>query len=135
MDSEGIRLFFQLILSGLIVGCIYASVALGFVLIYKATDIINFAQGEIFMTGAFFTWWFMTAFSVPFPVASLMGVMLATLLGVGIERVATAHSGMHRGLPWSSAFWACPFSCRTWRGLSGELSFRSLRWTSARSPA
>jgi hypothetical protein len=51
MDSEGLRLFFQLILSGLIVGCIYASVALGFVLIYKATDIINFAQGELMLAG------------------------------------------------------------------------------------
>jgi branched-chain amino acid transport system permease protein len=40
------------------------------------------------MFGAFFTWWFMTALSIPFPVASLMGILLATLLGVGIERIA-----------------------------------------------
>jgi branched-chain amino acid transport system permease protein len=57
-------------------------------MVYGIVKLINFAHGEIFMTGAFFTWWFTTALSIPFPVASLMGIMLATLLGVGIERVA-----------------------------------------------
>ncbi len=49
MDNESLRLLPQLIIGGIIVGSIYALVALGFVLIYKATDIINFAQGELMM--------------------------------------------------------------------------------------
>ena len=66
----------------------YALLAIGYTMVYGIVKLINFAHGEIFMTGAFFTWWFMSALAIPFPVASLMGIMLATLLGVGIERVA-----------------------------------------------
>ena len=45
--------FLQLTLNGLAVGCIYGLVALGFVLIYKATELVNFAQGDLLMLGAF----------------------------------------------------------------------------------
>lgn len=45
--------FFQLLLSGLANGCVYGLVALGFVLIYKATEAVNFAQGDFMMLGAF----------------------------------------------------------------------------------
>ena len=45
--------FMQLLLSGLANGCVYGLVALGFVLIYKATEAINFAQGDFMMLGAF----------------------------------------------------------------------------------
>lgn len=44
--------FFQLVLSGIAIGCVYGLVALGFVLIYKATGVVNFAQGELMMFGA-----------------------------------------------------------------------------------
>lgn len=47
-------IFLQLIASGITVGGIYALIALGFVLIYKATSIINFATGEFMMVGAYF---------------------------------------------------------------------------------
>ena len=85
MDSEGIRLFFQLILSGLIVGCIYASVALGFVLIYKATDIINFAQGELMLVGAYICYALITEFKIPFVPAFLLTLVFSAVLGVLIE--------------------------------------------------
>ena len=45
--------FVQLLISGVSLGCIYALIALGFVLIYKATETVNFAQGELMMLGAF----------------------------------------------------------------------------------
>ena len=80
--------FLELLVGGLTRGSIYALIALGYTMVYGIIELINFAHGEIFMTGAFFTWWFMSALAIPFPVASLMGIMLATLLGVGIERVA-----------------------------------------------
>jgi len=80
--------FWQQLVNWINLGAMYALLAIGYTMVYGIVKLINFAHGEIFMTGAFFTWWFMTAFSIPFPVASLMGIMLATLLGVGIERVA-----------------------------------------------
>ena len=43
----------QASLSGIALGCVYALVALGFVLIYKATEVVNFAQGELMMVGAY----------------------------------------------------------------------------------
>ena len=43
----------QLLVSGVSQGCVYGLIALGFVLIYKATEMVNFAQGEIMMLGAF----------------------------------------------------------------------------------
>ena len=46
--------FLQLFLAGVAQGCVYALVALGFVLIYKATETVNFAQGDLMMLGAFF---------------------------------------------------------------------------------
>jgi branched-chain amino acid transport system permease protein len=57
-------------------------------MVYGIIKLINFAHGEIFMCGAFFTWWFMTSFAVPFPIAALMGIMLSTVLGIGVERIA-----------------------------------------------
>ena len=48
---------FQLLLSGFASGCVYGLIALGFVLIYKATEAVNFAQGDMMMFGAFVTIW------------------------------------------------------------------------------
>lgn len=81
-------MFWQQLVNWINLGAMYALLAIGYTMVYGIVKLINFAHGEIFMTGAFFTWWFMTAFSIPFPVASLIGIMLATLLGVGIERIA-----------------------------------------------
>lgn len=81
-------MFWQQLVNWINLGAMYALLAIGYTMVYGIVKLINFAHGEIFMAGAFFTWWFMTTFSIPFPVASLMGIMLATLLGVGIERIA-----------------------------------------------
>lgn len=53
MDAMQVRFLAMVIINGLAVGAIYALIALGFVLIFKATDIFNFAQGEIMMFGAY----------------------------------------------------------------------------------
>jgi len=81
-------LFSQQLVNWISLGAMYALLAIGYTMVYGIIKLINFAHGEIFMTGAFFTWWFMTAFAVPFPIAVLLGIMLATCVGVGIERVA-----------------------------------------------
>jgi len=78
-----------LTLNGLAVGCIYGLVALGFVLIYKATELVNFAQGDLLMLGAFVafmavTWWgldYWTSFVIAILTVALFGALLdATLL-------------------------------------------------------
>ena len=78
----------QLIVSGIAAGALYALVAIGLVLIYKATDIVNFAQGESVTVGAYMGWLFVTEFQMPyFP--ALAAVMVASaLVGMVVERVA-----------------------------------------------
>jgi len=48
--------FLQLLIVGISQGCIYGLMALGFVMIYKATEMINFAQGDMMMLGSFVAW-------------------------------------------------------------------------------
>ena len=78
--------FIQLVISGIAQGCIYGLIALGFVLIYKATETVSFAQGELMMLGAFFGLLVMGFWGYPFWVAVLAstGAMAAT--GYVIER-------------------------------------------------
>ena len=61
--------FVQLLISGVSQGCIYGLIALGFVLIYKATETVSFAQGELMMLGAFCGLALMTVLGFPFWVA------------------------------------------------------------------
>jgi branched-chain amino acid transport system permease protein len=77
----------QFVLSGLTVGAIYALVALGFTLIYNASDIINFAQGEFVMLGGMTTV-FMALAGVPLPLAALIAVGVTTAVGLALYRFA-----------------------------------------------
>jgi branched-chain amino acid transport system permease protein len=79
----------QFVFSGLTVGAIYALVALGFTLIYKASDIINFAQGEFVMLGGMITV-FAAQAGLPLPVAALLAVFLTTAIGLALHRFAVA---------------------------------------------
>ena len=76
----------QLLISGISLGCIYALIALGFVLIYKATETVNFAQGELMMLGAFAGLLLMTVMGLPFWLAAPLAVGCMFLLGMGLER-------------------------------------------------
>ena len=73
--------FLQFLFSGLTIGAIYALVALGFTLIYNASDVINFAQGEFVMIGGMVTF-FAVAAGVPLPLAVLLAVTTAVLVGL-----------------------------------------------------
>lgn len=79
--------FLQLVLSGLVVGSIYALVGLGFVIIYKSSSILNFAQGEFLMLGAYVCLAIFTGTKVPFAVAFVLTLAFSALLGVLMERV------------------------------------------------
>lgn len=76
----------QLLVSGVSLGCIYALIALGFVLIYKATETVNFAQGELMMLGACTGYLLMTWFKLPFIWAVVISVVGMSGFGVLVER-------------------------------------------------
>ena len=78
--------FVQLLVSGIAQGCIYGLIALGFVLIYKATETVSFAQGELMMLGAFCGLVVMKLLAMPFWVAVLASIAAMALVGVLIER-------------------------------------------------
>lgn len=80
-------MFAQQIVSGLAMGCIYAMVAIGFVLIYKATEILNFAQGELMMVGAFVAFTCVNIFHLSFLVALLISLVFMAFFGIVLERV------------------------------------------------
>jgi branched-chain amino acid transport system permease protein len=77
----------QYLLSGLTVGAIYALVALGFSMIYNASQVINFAQGEFVMIGGMATVWFIDM-GLPLPLAALAAIGAATLVGLLLEKFA-----------------------------------------------
>jgi branched-chain amino acid transport system permease protein len=77
----------QFAFSGLTVGAIYALVALGFTLIYNASDIINFAQGEFVMLGGMTTV-FMAMAGIPLPLAALIAIAVTTGVGLALHRFA-----------------------------------------------
>jgi branched-chain amino acid transport system permease protein len=81
--------FLQFIFSGLTIGAIYALVALGFTLIYNASDVINFAQGEFVMLGGMVTV-FAAAAGVPLPLAALLAIAVAVVTGLLMHRLAIA---------------------------------------------
>jgi branched-chain amino acid transport system permease protein len=76
----------QLVISGVAQGCIYGLIALGFVLIYKATETVSFAQGELMMLGAFLGLALMTMAGWPFWLAVLSSIAAMGLFGVLVER-------------------------------------------------
>lgn len=79
--------FLQFFFSGLTVGAVYALVALGFTLIYNASDVINFAQGEFVMLGGMCTA-FLAAAGVPVPLAALIAVVITIAVGLALHRFA-----------------------------------------------
>jgi branched-chain amino acid transport system permease protein len=79
--------FLQLVLAGTALGARYALVALGFVVIYRATGVINFAQGAFVLLGAYLTFQFSATWTLPFAVAVLLAMGVSALVGVGVERV------------------------------------------------
>lgn len=79
--------FLQFFFSGLTVGAVYALVALGFTLIYNASEVINFAQGEFVMLGGMATV-FLALAGVPLPLAALLAVVIAVAVGLALHRLA-----------------------------------------------
>jgi branched-chain amino acid transport system permease protein len=79
--------FLQLLLNGLSSGCIYGLVALGFVLIYKATEMVNFAQGDLLMLGAFSAFTAIALFGLPYWAGFLIAVVVMGVFGFLLDMV------------------------------------------------
>jgi branched-chain amino acid transport system permease protein len=81
------ELLLQLTVNGLIIGTLYGVVAMCFVLIYKASQIVNFAQGEFLLIGAWICWWILTQFQVPFFWGFLITLAFMLVFGVLLQVV------------------------------------------------
>ena len=79
--------FLNLTVYGLSDGAILALAALGFVLIYKSTSVINFAQGELLLIGGYTVYSTFVVFRMPLVFAVIVGIGIAILLGLLIERL------------------------------------------------
>ncbi|MDJ0854624.1 MAG: branched-chain amino acid ABC transporter permease [Desulfobacterales bacterium] len=79
--------FFQLVVSGIVVGSIYALSALGFVLIYKSSRVLNIAHGQIIAAGAFITYALTVWAGIPIVVSFLLSVAITFLLAMSVERI------------------------------------------------
>ncbi|MCZ7560172.1 MAG: branched-chain amino acid ABC transporter permease [Burkholderiaceae bacterium] len=78
-------LLVQLIVNGLIIGTLYGVVAMCFVLIYKSTQIVNFAQGEFLLIGAWVCWWMLTYWQLPFWIGFPITLAFMMVFGVLLQ--------------------------------------------------
>ena len=81
------QLLLQLIINGLIIGTLYGVVGMCFVLIYKASQVVNFAQGEFLLIGAWTCWWLLTAWNIPFFWGFLIAVCFMMVFGIVVQMV------------------------------------------------
>lgn len=84
--------FMQFLLSGITVGATYALAGLGFTIIYNASHVINFAQGEFMMIGGMATVSLLSA-GVPLPLAIVLAMALAVAVGIALEKFAVEPAG------------------------------------------
>jgi branched-chain amino acid transport system permease protein len=83
-----VELFSQVVISGVTLGSLYSLVGLGFVVIYRATKVVNFAQGEMMMLGAMLALYFFSDLAIPYFAAFLLAVLVCGTFGAALERVA-----------------------------------------------
>jgi len=79
--------FFQIVVSGIVVGSIYALAALGLVLVYKSSRVANFAHGQIIAAGAFITFFLTVDLGVPIFFSFLASMVITFFLAMSVERI------------------------------------------------
>jgi branched-chain amino acid transport system permease protein len=82
-----VEFLLQLVLNGIVSGSIYSLVALGFVVIYKSTSVLNFAQGEFMMLGAYVCLSLAVQYQLPFAIAFVLTMAFMGVLGILTERL------------------------------------------------
>lgn len=80
--------FFQQLINGLSIGSVYALMAVGYSLVYSIMNFSNFSHGGVIMFGAYFGYFLLTIYKLPFPIALIGAAILTALLAVIIERIA-----------------------------------------------
>lgn len=80
--------FLYYFINGLGLGSVYAIIALGYTMVYGIAKMLNFAHGDVIMVGAYVAFFSLTRFNLPLPVAILVSMLVCTVLGVVIERLA-----------------------------------------------
>ena len=81
------QLLIQLLVNGLVVGTLYGVVAMSFVLIYKATQVVNFAQGELLLVGAWVCWALLTKYQVPFWLGMPITLVFMFVFGILLQLI------------------------------------------------
>ena len=79
--------FFQIVVSGIVVGSIYALAALGMVLIYKSSKVLNIAHGQIIAAGAFITYYLTVSAGVPIFLSFIASMIITFFLAMSVERI------------------------------------------------
>ena len=79
--------FFQIVISGIVVGSIYALAALGLVLVYKSSRVANFAHGQIIAAGAFITYYLTVSLGVPIFFSFIASMIITFFLAMSVERI------------------------------------------------
>ena len=80
--------FLSFLMNGISLGSIYAIIALGYTMVYGIAKMLNFAHGDIIMVGGYLVFTCMTSLSLPPVVSVLIAMVVCTLLGITIERIA-----------------------------------------------
>jgi branched-chain amino acid transport system permease protein len=83
--------FFDQTINGLVIGNIYALVAVGLAVIFGVANLINFAHGSVYMVGAYVGWACITQYNLPLPVAFVVVAVVCGTLGILIERFGLRH--------------------------------------------
>src|SRR5437660_8326143 len=78
--------FIQLVFAGVAVGCIYALIGLGFSIIFKASEVINFAQGELLLVGVYIISSGVFEWHLGFFLSLILGIIVTVIIGLLFER-------------------------------------------------
>ncbi len=80
--------FLNFLISGISLGSIYAIIALGYTMVYGIAKMLNFAHGDVIMVGAYICFFAISSFSLPPLVGILLAIVVCTILGIVVERLA-----------------------------------------------
>ena len=80
--------FLSFLISGISLGSIYAIIALGYTMVYGIAKMLNFAHGDVIMVGAYICFYATARFELPAIVGVILAIIVCTVLGIVIERLA-----------------------------------------------
>ncbi len=85
---ETLLYILQQFINGIQLGAVYALIALGYTMVYGVLRMINFAHGDVFMLGAFISYYAISKFSLPFPAVILLSALITAIIAILIEKIA-----------------------------------------------